>query len=131
MTSVRIINDSHLPRSIAGLTDGTTIWLNPSLTPAGRRCTLAHELVHVERGLPPAYQETREERIVDRLAAHRLTSTEELLEAIIWTQGGHSREALAAELNIDLDTLDTRLRTATDEERNLINTALAELEQTP
>ena len=48
---LRIISSLPLPAGIAGLTDGHTIWLNPNLTPAGRRCTLAHELIHIERGV--------------------------------------------------------------------------------
>lgn len=43
---INIITNQPLPDGVAGLTDGTTIWLNPRLTPAGRCCTLTHELVH-------------------------------------------------------------------------------------
>lgn len=46
----------HVP----ACTDGTTIWLDASLTPTEERCALTHELVHVERGdtgpQPPAIE---------------------------------------------------------------------------
>ncbi|AJE32558.1 hypothetical protein B842_03525 [Corynebacterium humireducens NBRC 106098 = DSM 45392] len=126
-----IIDTIPLPDGIAGITDGTTIWLNPRLTEAGRRCTLAHELIHVDRGLPPPGLEAKEETKVDKATARQLTPVEQLLDAVIWTHGGHNHTTLAWELNLDLPTLRTRLDVVTPDELHLINHALAELEQVP
>lgn len=127
LKNIRIIDTIPLPDGIAGLTDGHTIWLNPVLTTVGWRCTLAHELVHVERGTPPPGLDLKEERKVDRIAARRLTSTEELMEAVVWTQNTENRRILAHELSLDLTMLDIRLQAITDQEMAAINHALDEL----
>ena len=129
---IRIIDRMPLPPGIAGLTDGHTIWLNPNLTPAGRRCTLAHELIHVERGVIhhlPDVLAAREEATVDRIAAHRLIAIDDLVTAIVWAQGDHDRCSIAIDTDVDLSTLDVRLRTVTPDEAAAINRALADLEQ--
>lgn len=128
---VTIIDTTPLPDGIAGLTDGTTIWLNPRLTETGRRCTLEHELVHLLRGLPPPGLEAKEEHKVDRIAARRLAPADQLLDAIVWTHGGHHRGELAWELEIDLGMLGARLEAVTPTERDRINQALDELGQVP
>jgi len=102
---LRIISSLPLPAGIAGLTDGHTIWLNPNLTPAGRRCTLAHELIHIERGVI--------HHLPDVLAARE----------------EHSVDRIAIDTDVDLSTLDVRLRTVTPDEAAAINRALADLEQ--
>lgn len=48
------------------------------------RSTAAHEAVHVERGPSPRWATALEEAAVDRIAALRLISTDELLEAVRW-----------------------------------------------
>ena len=40
----------RLPDGLAGCTDGTRVWVDDRLTLTERRCTLAHELVHVWAG---------------------------------------------------------------------------------
>lgn len=77
-----------------------------------RRSTLAHELVHLERGIAPYHPHytLREERIVDELAARRLISILDLADALTWCQGRVDDEA-AEELGVDLETLKTRLAT--------------------
>lgn len=128
----RIIDHQPLPAGIAGLTDGHTIWLNPNLTPAGRRCTLAHELIHIERGVIHHLSDVlaaREEHTVDRIAAHRLIHIDALVDAIVWAQGDHDRCSIAIDTDVDLATLDVRLRTVTPDEAEAINRALADLEQ--
>ena len=129
-----IIDTYPLPAGIAGLTDGTTIWLNPDLTPQGRRSTLAHEIIHIERGIRPVLPgplQRREESRVDREASHRLTPPTPLIEAIIWAGGDDNRAEIAAETNMDLDLTDTRLRTATPAEAAAIRKALRDLPQVP
>lgn len=129
---IRIIDTMPLPPGIAGLTDGHTIWLNPRLTPAGRRCTLAHELIHIERGirhnLEPRLAD-REELAVDRTASHRLIPTDMLIDAIVWAQGQPTAAGLAWETDTDAPTAAIRMRTVTADEAAAINRALDDLGQ--
>lgn len=67
-----------------GATGGhTRIWLDPRMSQVERRCVLAHELVHLERGhsgcQPPAV-----ERAVRAETARRLVATEDLAGAVPW-----------------------------------------------
>lgn len=103
---VRILTRS-LPRTLWGYwhPPSRTIVLDESLCQFERRCTLAHELVHLERGdtcaLPP-----REEQAVHAEAARRLIALTDLAAAMAWTQD--VRE-LADELWVDEPTMQTRL----------------------
>lgn len=126
---LNIIDHISLPEGVAGITDGRTIWLNKNLTPAGRRCTLAHELIHIERGIPPEWAEAKEEIKVDKIASRRLTSHEELLDALLWHDGDDHRAALADTLNLDITMTNVRLKTVTPEETEQINAALANLRE--
>lgn len=98
---------------LPGRTVGETCWttrtitIDPRIPAAARRCTLTHELVHVERGpIPaPAYQ-AREEVAVERETARRLIGLHDLAEALAESdQPGHVAELL----DVDLDTLAARL----------------------
>lgn len=86
--------------------DSQTITLRPGLTQAQRRSTLAHELVHVERGTFPDIAEAKEEAAVSREAARRLIPWDRLQEACKWTQNVHE---LADELWVDEQTVRARL----------------------
>lgn len=91
----------------------STITLCPTLLQDERRSTLAHELVHLERGSPcgPADWEERE---VARLTAARIIPWPELVEAVRWSD--HLEEQ-ALELWVDEDTVRVRLRNLTERER--------------
>lgn len=71
------------PRGLAPVfPDGEpVIALGPSLGRVERRCVLAHELVHLERGLLPRdacdHRVAREERLVNEEAARRLVPADE------------------------------------------------------
>ncbi len=59
--------------SVAAVVDGGVVLLDHSLSRVERRCALAHEIVHLERGggsCDPC--RVREEAIVDRIVAERL-----------------------------------------------------------
>ena len=88
------------------------VWINRILTQVERRCTLTHELVHLERGPAPAEARARarEERIVDVIAARRLIPITALIDAYRWCPAGHPAE-LAEELWVDIPTLRTRMAT--------------------
>lgn len=126
-----IIDTVPLPDHLCGFTDGHRIWLNPRLSRVGRRCTLEHERVHVERGIAPPWLEDREERIVNAIASKRLLPIDHLIEVLVWTHNTGSRAVLAWYLDVDLSTLDTRLRTVTEEERAAIEAALDDLVEVP
>jgi len=105
---ITVVRHLELPGRIWGLTDGTRIWICKRLNQAQRRATLAHELLHIERGLPPADPRAlaREEKIVARIAARRLITVDELIEAMRWTRDLHQ---LADALWVDTDTIKARM----------------------
>ena len=104
---------NSLPPTVLGCTDGTSIWLTVEQTVAEARCTLVHELIHLERG-HSACQPPDVEVDVAREAAQRLIPIDELADAL-----AHTRSELeAAEmLWVDVDTLRTRLTFLDDVER--------------
>ncbi|SKG53272.1 Uncharacterised protein [Mycobacteroides abscessus subsp. massiliense] len=107
--------DHVLPRGVAGLFKGNTIWLCKSLTQAERRSTLTHELIHVDRGIAPVIHRAREERCVDVLAARRLIPLPALLRGLQWTNDDYE---LAEELWTDVHTVRVRRQTLTPAERD-------------
>lgn len=105
-----------LPDGIKGETcwESRTITLRPGLSQAERRSTLAHELVHVERGPFPDVCEVQEERAVSREAARRLIPWSRLADACRWADDVHE---LAEELWVDEDTILVRLKSLHPVER--------------
>jgi hypothetical protein len=93
------------------------ITLHRRLDPTAQRCTLAHELVHLERGPVVTWCVPREERAVAAIAARRLVSIEALADAMRWSQDERS---LAEELAVDVRTVRVRLRYLDDTERALL-----------
>lgn len=87
-----------------------------------RRSSLAHEIVHLERG--PVSRDPRlrdrEERVVDEIAARRLIPLELLIDAIRWGQGTVDHE----ELFVDPGMLLARVRTLTKAEQAAIDEAI-------
>lgn len=86
------------------------VWLCRRLRQVHRRCTLTHELIHLERGPVPTdpVQLAKEERIVDELAARRLIELPDLIDGLKWTQ---DLAELADALWVDMPTLRTRMST--------------------
>lgn len=113
-----------------GRIDGHTIILHPLLTQAERRSTLAHELVHLERGPAPPHLAAREELIVEEIAARRLVDLDDLADAIAW-HDGHAHDGMAEDLWVDRAILLARIRALNDEERAHINTIMARKEHNP
>jgi hypothetical protein len=113
-----------LPGSRRGQIDfeTRTITLHPRLLPDERRCTLAHELVHLERGPVLVRQTPREERIVAAIAARRLLPIEALADALRWSD---DPGVLAEELLVDDRTIRTRLATLTAEEKAFVHDRLS------
>ncbi|GAB3622548.1 hypothetical protein GCM10027418_06300 [Mariniluteicoccus endophyticus] len=104
-----------LPSGVWGLTcwKTRTVTLHSWLLQAERRCTIAHELLHIERGPLPRdpFLAEREEAIVRREAARRLIGIVELGDALVWAYAAGSEDVagVADELWCDEDTVRARL----------------------
>jgi hypothetical protein len=106
--------------------DGAVIALRAGTSAAQRRCTLAHEIVHLERGLPDCGQWLhREESAVHLTAARRLITAQDLVGAIRDLGGTDDRAALAQLLEVDTETLLLRLDALDRAERLAVRRALA------
>ncbi|MCL8026353.1 hypothetical protein [Nocardioides bruguierae] len=94
-----------------GFTDfeSQTVSLRRGLNQAGRRSTILHECLHVERGPVPEGLAAREELRVRKLAAQMLLpDIRAIADALAWAEG--DLEAAADELWVDVPTLRDRLR---------------------
>lgn len=108
---------AHLPPGVRGLTDGTSaIWLEVDQLQVERRCTLAHELAHIdlEHTTKPTVQE---ERLACRLAAQKLIDWDALVDAFRWA---HTAEEAADELWVIPAVLEDRLRFLHPHEKHLL-----------
>ena len=109
---------------------GLLIALRAGTSSAQRRCTLAHELVHLERGIldcGPWLQ--REEVQVHTEVSRRLIPLATLAAAIRALGGADDQAALAQWLEVDCETLAMRLSRLTAVERKTLRRWLAR--QTP
>jgi hypothetical protein len=106
---IRVVLDQELPAQVWGMQAGDCIWLCRRLNQVRRRCTLAHEIGHLERGIAPTnpIALVKEERAVSRLAAKRLITIDALTEALRWTREPHQ---LAEALWVDIPTLEARMQ---------------------
>jgi hypothetical protein len=109
---------------------GRVIALRADTSAAQRRCTLTHELVHLERGIldcGPWLQ--REEGLVHAEVSLRLIPLTSLIAAIRSLGGADDPAALAQWLEVDSETLAVRLSRLTRAERRMLRRSLAR--QTP
>ncbi|MDT4891933.1 MAG: hypothetical protein QOE97_968 [Pseudonocardiales bacterium] len=104
------------------------IALRTGTSAAQQRCTLAHELVHLERGLGECGPwAAREERLVHREAARRLVAADALVDAIREASGTADLAGLARRLDVDCETIRTRLQIVSRTEVARIRAALRAL----
>lgn len=105
---IRVETRLELPGRTWGMTSGNHIWLCRLLGQVERRCTLTHELIHLERGPVPADPRgyAREEQTVSRLAARRLITLPALADGLRWTR---DPDQLADALWVDVPTLQARM----------------------
>jgi hypothetical protein len=106
--------------------DGQLIALRADTSAAQRRCTLTHELVHLERGIldcGPWLQ--REEGLVHAEVSRRLIPLASLAAAIRTLGGAEDSAALAQCLDVDSETLAIRLGRLTSPERTVLRRSLA------
>jgi hypothetical protein len=112
---------------LLGYTRYPVVVLRAGTSTAQRRCTLTHELIHLERGIRdcgPFAQ--REERLVHEEVARRLVPLRQLSAAVRGCGGNPDLRQLAAALDVDGETLRTRLRILTSAERHAVTTASAD-----
>jgi hypothetical protein len=101
------------------------IALRSGTSAAQRRCTLAHELVHLERGVTDCGPwNAREERQVHAEAARRLISIGALAGAIRELGGDHDLAALAHLLDVDRQTATLRMQLLSGAERSRLRAAI-------
>ncbi len=106
----------HLPPGLRGATAGDTIWMESRLLQVERRCTLTHELVHIDFGHEGCQTEKEEER-VRKVTAERLIRRDHLIHAFRWAL---SLEEAADELWVTPEVLLDRLRFMHPSERLLV-----------
>lgn len=111
-----------LPFDTNGLirSDGTLL-LARDLLQVERRCTLMHELVHDEWGIPHGVDRA-EERRVEQESAHRLIPLERLIDVARWAT---SVDEAAEELWVTVDLLEVRLAHLHPSERHAVARAVA------
>lgn len=103
-----VVDYVHLGAGRMGQTCGRSMWIDDRLTQAERRCTLTHELVHIERRGCEHHDPDVEESIVELIAARRLITLEQLVDAFRWHR--HPTLAdLADTLWVDAQTAQCRM----------------------
>jgi len=119
------------------LLDGADAWWYPGrdmilmdsrLLQVERRCALAHELAHIERGDEPCgsdWLDARQELAADRWAARELIPVERLCRALQWSGDRHE---VADELWVTVDMLQVRLDHLHPSEKHYLRRMLADTE---
>ena len=105
-----------------------TVLLDSRLLQVERRCTIAHELVHIERGPFPEHTTALEESLVEQIAARRLIDLDKLIDVACWTSDLHEAADL---LWVTPDVLQTRIKHLHPSERAQLQQALDEKPEIP
>lgn len=98
-----------------------TITLRRGMRFEERRCVIAHELIHDERGPVPRWLRPREEAAVREESARRLISLDMLVRALRWAD---FIEDAAEDAAVDVPTMRARLDTLTRAEVAIIRDRL-------
>lgn len=106
-----------MPDLVPGRTNGVDIiWMDKRLDQVERRCTLTHELIHIERK-HVGCQTASVELEVCLETARRLIPIETLASELRWS---NCPDELADELWVTLDVLKDRVRGLTPDELALL-----------
>lgn len=100
----------ELPEGTLGKTvhELKTVFITTGLWQAERRCTMAHELVHIEDGPDAPGLKAKREVRARKIAAQRLLpDVRRIADALIWAHG--DLDQAADELFVDRKTLQDRL----------------------
>lgn len=108
----------ELPYGIDGRTNGKVIQLSRRLSQREARCTLAHEIVHIELGHVGCQPRAIEAR-VNQIAAIRLIDLHALRDALRW---GMSAFEIAEALDVTEPVLNDRMGALTGEEMAWLGT---------
>lgn len=98
------------------------IYLDPALSQGQMTSTLAHEMIHAERGDYATGNELldlKQEVAVEKEASRRLINIQELLHA---ARSCHSLEELAEDLVVDEEMLETRISMLTEDQARQLKT---------
>lgn len=80
-----VVDWGHLPEDVRALTDGVRrIWMDRELLQVERRCSIDHELAHVELG-HVCGADLGQERTASLLSARRLIPVDALVDAARWS----------------------------------------------
>lgn len=91
-----------------------------------RRSSITHEIEHVHRGPASRCDVVREELRVDRSSSRLLLcSVRDIADALVWHHGDYER--VAADLWVDVWTLETRLGALWRREQEYLTRRLAEV----
>lgn len=102
-----------------------TISLREGMSQAERRCTVLHEVLHIERGPVPAGLAAREElRVRKETARLLLPDVKQVGDVLAWAE--RDLEEAADELWVDVPTLKVRLRYLHPAERGWLQRRLKE-----
>lgn len=116
------------PARGAAFPDHHVILIDQRLTRTEGRCVLAHEVAHLDLGHRPthiAHFDIRQEREAGVRAARLLITAEAFADALAWAQ---DERELAAELDVDVDTVMVRKATLSSDEIRIIEDRLASIE---
>jgi hypothetical protein len=123
--AVTVVQEPMTGDLLGELRGASTIALRADTSSAQRRCTLAHEIVHLERGVVDCGPWLgREESLVHLTASRRLIGLAELARALRDLGGPDDRAALAQLLEVDSETLQLRLARLTTAERRGLHSSL-------
>jgi hypothetical protein len=125
---VHVAAHSIAPARAAWLPEERVILLDRELSITEGRCTLAHEIAHMDLGHYPTgvgHFDRRQERDADGLAARRLLALFALVEAV---RGGWDLPAVADQLRVTQDVLQVRLDRLHPSERHALRKVIARLE---
>lgn len=118
-----VVRIEPLPGRLLGELCYPVIVLRADTSPGQLRCTLTHEIVHLERGVRDCGQWlAREEWYVDREVALRLLPIDILAPAIRDAGGVEDLSEIARQLDVDVATLTMRLSLLTRSERSRVRT---------
>lgn len=110
------------PDGLDAITDGSTVWLNNQALQVERRCAIAHETVHLERG-EHCDQDTAREASVDREAARRLITFSALVDAARWAR---TWQEGAEELWVTPAIMLARIDTLTEHECSILHQVIGD-----
>jgi Zn-dependent peptidase ImmA (M78 family) len=107
---VRLHWRDDMPEGMRGATNGERIWLSSALSQVERRCTLAHELAHIDAGHTSCQPEDVERRVRNRAARYLLPDPHVIAEALVWARGDvhEAAEVLWVTPRVLRDRLDAR-----------------------